>query len=349
MSHVRRPRVDLLLRRRPRHPRQDPPPPRVHPPVAPRRTHGDHVLQRDPLADRQAVQGEAGHPVGEAARQLPPQAAAWLRRRPHPPVAFERQALRGRDGHSPAHDGAGGERRAAREVRVVPERPSVSRLPRRAPESRVVRRHGGGPHDRGGDGASREGRPDVLQGTDRPRLRRGEGRPEGDREAARVPQRRGPRLPHARPVERFSLRRRDAAHPPRLADRERAHGRAVRARRTHHRPASARQRAPDRHAEGAARPRQHRGGGGARRGDDAHRGLHRGPRPGRGPRRRPRDVPGRFQGSPQIPHAHGRLPHRSQKNRIAIRHVCGAPHAARTTNHEPRTTKIPHHLRLYAP
>ena len=45
------------------------------------------------------------------------------------------------------------------------------------------------------------------------------------------------------------------------SDRERPHGRAVRARRAHHRPASPRQRAPHRHAEGAARPGQHRGGG----------------------------------------------------------------------------------------
>ena len=51
-------------------------------------------------------------------------------------------------------------------------------------------------------------------------------------------------------------------------DRLRPHRRALRARRALDRPAPARQRAPARHPEAPARPRQHRDRGGARRGRD---------------------------------------------------------------------------------
>ncbi len=77
--------------------------------------------------------------------------------------------------------------------------------------------------------------------------------------------------------------RRGAAHPARVADRQRARRRALRARRTVDRPAPARQPAPHRDAHAPARPRQHRDRRRARRGDD----------PGRRPRRRHRSRCGR--------------------------------------------------------
>ena len=67
------------------------------------------------------------------------------------------------------------------------------------------------------------------------------------------------------------LRRRGAAHPPGDADRLQPDGRALHPGRAEHRPAPARQRAPDRHAAAAARPGQHRARGRARRRDDARR------------------------------------------------------------------------------
>ena len=65
-------------------------------------------------------------------------------------------------------------------------------------------------------------------------------------------------------------RRRGAAHPPRLADRQRARRRALRARRAVHRPAPARQPAAHRTCP-PARPRQHGARGGARRGHHPRR------------------------------------------------------------------------------
>ena len=86
--------------------------------------------------------------------------------------------------------------------------------------------------------------------------------------AAEVPERRGPELPEPGPQRRHAVGRRGAAHPPGQPDRQRADRRDVRAGRAQHRPAPARQRAPDRHAEAAARPGQLGAGGGARRGHD---------------------------------------------------------------------------------
>ena len=56
------------------------------------------------------------------------------------------------------------------------------------------------------------------------------------------------RLPHARPRRAHAVRRRGAAHPPGEPARQRAVRRDVRARRAEHRPARARQPAPDRDA-----------------------------------------------------------------------------------------------------
>ena len=62
---------------------------------------------------------------------------------------------------------------------------------------------------------------------------------------------------------RHAERRREPAHPPRLADRLGPDRRALRARRAEHRAAPARQCAAARNPEAAARPRQHRDRGGA--------------------------------------------------------------------------------------
>ena len=85
---------------------------------------------------------------------------------------------------------------------------------------------------------------------------------------------------------RHALGRRSAAHPARVAARQRAVGRALRARRAVDRSAPARQRAADPHAASPARPRQHGARRRARRSDDRSGGLGRRLRPRRGPPRR---------------------------------------------------------------
>ena len=95
--------------------------------------------------------------------------------------------------------------------------------------------------------------------------------PQGDPRAPDLPGRCRPRIPDARPRLRHAVGRREPAHPPRLADRLRPHRRALRARRALDRPAPARQRAPARHAEAPARPRQHGDRRRARRGRDPAR------------------------------------------------------------------------------
>ena len=120
-------------------------------------------------------------------------------------------------------------------------------------------------------------------------------RAQGNPRAAAVPGRRRPRLSHALARLRHALRRREPAHSPGLADRQRPDRRALRARRALDRPAPARQCAPAGNPEAPARPRQHRHRGRARRGRHPHRRLrarhrprrrhpwrpHRGARPGR--------------------------------------------------------------------
>ena len=89
-------------------------------------------------------------------------------------------------------------------------------------------------------------------------------------------------------------RRRGAAHPAGVADRQRARRRALRARRAVDRAAPARQPPPDRDAHPPARPRQHRARRRARRGDDPGRRPRRRHRAGRGgARRRRSSTPGR--------------------------------------------------------
>ena len=105
---------------------------------------------------------------------------------------------------------------------------------------------------------------------------------------------------------RHTLRRREPAHPARLADRLGAHRRALRAGRAFDRAASARQRAAARDAQAPARPRQHGAGGRARRGCDPHRRSCGRRRPRRrDPRRRDRRA-GQRRGS----HGHAGVDHR---------------------------------------
>ncbi len=112
---------------------------------------------------------------------------------------------------------------------------------------------------------------------DRPRHHRG-GRsrdrrsdPQGSDRTALLPARRRARLPHTWSLGRDAFRWRVTADPVGDPDRLPAGGRALHSRRAEHRPASARQRAAARDASGTARPRQHRAGGGARRGDHPER------------------------------------------------------------------------------
>ncbi len=99
-------------------------------------------------------------------------------------------------------------------------------------------------------------------------------RAQGNPRAAEIPGRCRARISDAGARLRHAVRRREPAHPARLADRLRPDRRALRARRALDRPAPARQCAAAGNAQAAARPRQHRDRGRARR--------------GRHPRRRPR-------------------------------------------------------------
>ena len=114
-------------------------------------------------------------------------------------------------------------------------------------------------------------------------------RDQRDPPAPEVFERRGPELPEPGPQRRHALRRRSAAHPPGEPDRQRPDRRDVRARRTQHRPAPARQRPPHHHPAAPARPWQHGAGGGARRRHDPLRRPRDRHGPGRGRARRPRD------------------------------------------------------------
>ena len=87
--------------------------------------------------------------------------------------------------------------------------------------------------------------------------------PEGNPRTAALPQRCRPRLSRAVAQFRHAVGRRKPAHPAGLADRLGADGRALRAGRAVHRPASARQRPLARHAEAPARSRQFRSRRGA--------------------------------------------------------------------------------------
>ncbi len=110
----------------------------------------------------------------------------------------------------------------------------------------------------------------------------------GARAAPRVRRAGGARIPRARSPGEHPLGRRDAAPAPERAARQRPDGRALRARRAHHRPAS------ERHAAAAPQPAQPGGHGldgprgRARRGDHPRRRSRDRSRTGRRAQRRPR-------------------------------------------------------------
>ena len=132
-------------------------------------------------------------------------------------------------------------------------------------------------------------------------------------------------------------RRRGAAHPARVADRQRARRRAVRARRAVDRPAPARQPAPHRDARAAAQPRQHRDRRRARRGDDPRRRPRRRHRAGRGGARRRDHRVGHGQGRPEVegvdhrPVPVGEAQDRRPRRCAASRATRGSPCAARAS------------------
>ena len=118
--------------------------------------------------------------------------------------------------------------------------------------------------------------------------------------------------------------RRGAADPARDADRLVARRRALHPRRALDRPAPARQRAADRDAGAAARPRQHRARGRARRGHDARRRPRDRHRSGRRRARRLRRGRGHGRGG----RAGARVADRAVPLRRAADRGAGAPAAA---------------------
>ena len=167
-------------------------------------------------------------------------------------------------------------------------------LRRRAAAARGARRPGVRPDDRPGVVADRARRAAVLRdaAADREGNRDRREGPEGNHAPAVVPERRRAELPDARSPVVDAVGRRGAAHQPRDVAGLGAGRHAVRARRTVHRPALARQPAPDRHPPPAARPGQHGDRRRARRRHDPRRRSHRRSRAGRRRAGRPRRVLG---------------------------------------------------------
>ena len=96
----------------------------------------------------------------------------------------------------------------------------------------------------------------------------------------------GPRLPHPGPFRADAFRRRSATHPPGCAAWLQPARGLLHPRRTHHRPASARQPDSSQHAGEVGEEGQHVAGRGARRGHHPPRASRRRPRSRRGPSRR---------------------------------------------------------------
>ena len=159
--------------------------------------------------------------------------------------------------------------------------------------------------------------------------------PPRDRRAAAVPRQRRRRLPVARARRGHAVGRRGAADPAGHPDRLVARRRALHPRRAVDRTAPARQRAPDRHARAAARPRQHGDRGGARRGHDARSRPSRRPRSGR---RRARRLAGCGRAA-RGRHRRGRLAHGPVPLRRAARSRCRRSGAARRATSRSRARR----------
>ena len=151
----------------------------------------------------------------------------------------------------------------------------------------------------------------------------------GHRAAAAFPARNRARLPDARPRIRHAQRRRGAARAARHPARHGADRRHLRARRTQHRPARARQPEADRDAGRTARPRQHRHRGRARRGDHARSRRAGGTRPRRRHRGRRGAVPGHARR--RAPGSRPRFPAPDPISRASSRRDQGRADRARRT------------------
>ncbi len=258
------------------------------------------LLRADDTGDRGQVGGRPRPAVGGPRRGRPQLLPVRHERRPDlhlvpEPVRAQALVHHHLRGHRPEpraplpRDRLG---LVAREDRGVHDAAAVPRVQRRAAAAGVAGGHGRRARDRRVhedvraplDRVARAARAVGHRARDRP------ADPARDRRAAPLPRQRGRGLPVARARGRDAVGRRGAAHPARHPDRLVARGRAVHPRRAVDRPAPARQRAPDRHARAAARPRQHRDRGRARRGHDARGRPPRGPR---SRRRRARRAPGR--------------------------------------------------------
>ena len=282
LPDVRRPRHDVRDRPRARHPRPRPlAQRRRHRPVA-QRPHP--VLHADARLGRRRRRHRHGRPVGLADGQAAeghPRGHQGQRHRqvqePLRPPAPVHDDVRGRDPVDQAAPRGRRERLGPRAVRGLHAPRAVQGLRRRPPQAGDARRddqraqhlRGLRPVDRRGRQVPRRPRADRARADDR------RARDEGGQRPARVPARRRPRLPHAVALGRHAGGRRGPAHPPGQPDRLRPRRHAVRARRAVDRPAPARQPAPHRHPDAAARPRQHRHRRRARRGDDPRERLDR--------------------------------------------------------------------------
>jgi excinuclease ABC subunit A len=133
------------------------------------------------------------------------------------------QELRRRDRQPQPPPAPDRERVDARGAGQVPGRAAVRDLPRRAAQARGAERQGRGRRHRRTDPDERQRRQGVVRRArgqaqaaapaDRPRD------PERDQRAAGLPRQRRARLPQPRPHQRYSVRRRKPAHPPRQPDR----------------------------------------------------------------------------------------------------------------------------------
>ncbi len=244
------------------------------------------------LADGQAAEG---HPPGHR-RQPHRQVQEPLR-----PPAPVHDDVRGRHPVDQAPPRGRRERLVARAVRGLHARGAVQGVRRRPPQAGDAGRHDQRPQHRRGlrpvdrrvGQVPRRARADRAGADDR---RAGD---QGGQRPARVPARRRPRLPDAVPLGRHAGRRRGPAHPPGQPDRLRPRRHAVRARRAVDRAAPARQPPAHRHADPAARPRQHGDRRRARRGDDPRERLDRRHRPRRRRARRRRRLQRPGQGDHQ--------------------------------------------------
>ncbi len=223
-------------------------------------------------------------------------------------------------------------------MREVP----VPGLPGHPAQAGDPRGHGRRPVDRRGRGAvhRRRRRLAAHRRADRPRAADRRAGAQGDQRPARLPGRRRPGLPLARPRRGDAGRRRGAAHPAGHPDRLRAGRRALRAGRAVDRPAPARQPPAHRDAGPAAGPRQHADRRRARRGHHPHRRLGRRHRPARRRARRPHRACQRHGRGPAGVHRvdHRRLPVRAAPASTCRRSGARASAAASSSSRAPAST-----------